>query len=259
MFFYPQKQLIRTPKDVSVEYEDVFFESRDGTRLNGWFLPAKDQAWATVIFFHGNAENISTHLGAVYWMPKENLNVFLFDYRGYGKSEGKSEIQGIHLDAAAALQYLRTRNDIDPNKIVIFGQSLGAAIAMYTTATQDKHGIKAVVVESGFSDYRGIFREKLSSMIITWPLQWPLSYAVENTYSPASFVHEIQPIPILFIHGEIDPVVPAHHSQRLYEIAGEPKKLWLIPNAQHTQAFGQFAVIYRPKLIEYLKKIIVQP
>jgi len=255
MFFYPQKQLIRTPKDVGINYEDVNFKSRDGMALHGWYLPAEEKAWGTVLFFHGNAENISTHLGAVYWMPAHGLNVFLFDYRGYGKSQGKTEIQGMHLDATAALNYLKSRPDITSDNIIIFGQSLGAAIAMYTAATQEKQGISSVVVESTFSDYRNIFREKLSSMIITWPLQWPLSFAVENAYSPLSIVHDIQPTPILFIHGDNDITVPHHHSEQLYKAATQPKQLWLIPDGQHTQAFGRFAATYRPRLIEYLKSV----
>ncbi|MEW5756655.1 MAG: alpha/beta fold hydrolase [Pseudomonadota bacterium] len=251
MFFYPQKQLVRTPQDIGLAYEDVTFSSLDGTRLHGWFLPAQGPAKATVVFVHGNAENISTHVAAVYWLPAAGYNVFAFDYRGYGRSEGKESLDGVHLDARAALDYVRGRADVDPARLVLFGQSLGGAVALYTAATSQVP-LRAVVVESSFSDYRKIFREKLSDLIITWPLQWPLSFTVSDQYSPLAVIADLK-APLLVIHGDADPIVPVSHAHALYSAAKGDKTLWIIEQGGHTAAFGPMREVYRPKLVEYLE------
>ncbi len=251
MFFYPQKPLVRTPQDIGLAYEDVSFNSVDGTRLHGWFLPAPGPAKGTVIFFHGNAENISTHIAAVYWLPAAGYNVFAFDYRGYGRSEGKESLDGVHLDARAALDYVRGRKDVDPDRLVLFGQSLGGAVAMYTAATSVMP-LRAVVVESSFSDYRKIFREKLSDLVITWPLQWPLSFTVTDQYSPLAVIADLK-APLLIIHGDADLIVPVIHAHTLYAAAKGDKTLWIIEQGGHTAAFGSMREIYRPKLVEYLE------
>lgn len=251
MFFYPQKELQRTPDKIGLQYEDVSFASIDGTRLHGWFLPAQ-QAKGTVVFFHGNAENISTHIGAVYWLPAEGYNVFLFDYRGYGLSAGHATISGIHNDARAALQYVHDRADIDPRRLVLFGQSLGGAVAIYTAVTAGIP-LAAVVVESAFADYRKIMREKLAEFFLTWPLQWPLSYTVTDRYSPIRVVADLK-VPLLIIHGDTDKVVPVEHAYDLYEAATGDKTLWIVKGGGHTAAFGANRQEYRPRLLAYLEK-----
>jgi hypothetical protein len=188
----------------------------------------------------------------VYWLPAEGYNVFLADYRGYGRSQGKAELHGVHLDAAAALAYVRQRPDINPGRLAVFGQSLGGAIAIYTMATQDRKGIKALVVESTFAGYRDIFQEKLAGLFLTWPFQWPLSYTVPDTYSPLSVIGDIGDIPLLIIHGDQDLIIPVHHSQKLYEAAPGEKHLWRIEGGRHTEAFARLGRIYRPRLVEYL-------
>ncbi|OGT20898.1 MAG: hypothetical protein A2V90_01435 [Gammaproteobacteria bacterium RBG_16_57_12] len=252
MFFYPMQTLVRTPAQLGLAYEEINFPSLDGTQLNGWLLRAKGEAKATVVFFHGNAENISTHIGAVYWLPAAGYNVFLFDYRGYGLSQGKAELHGVHLDARAALQYIRERPDIDPSRLIVFGQSLGGAIALYTAATEDIP-LRAVVVESAFARYRGIFREKLGGFFLTWPLQWPLSLGVSDQYSPQAVVGQLK-APLLIIHGDADPIIPIRHAYDLYEQAGKDKELWVVEGGGHTAAFGPFREVYRPKLLEYLRQ-----
>jgi len=255
LFFYPQKQLQRTPEQIGLDYEDVNFSSIDGTPLHGWFLPAQKDVKGTIIFFHGNAENISTHIGAVYWLPPEGYNVFLFDYRGYGRSGGRANINGVHQDARAALQYAHDRADVDPARLVVFGQSLGGSIALYTTATAGIP-VAAVVVESSFSSYRKILREKLAAFILTWPFQWPLSYTVTNRYSPQAVVASLQ-APLLIIHGDADATVPVEHAYDLYQAATGDKTLWIIKGGGHTAAFRQYQEEYRPRLLSYLEEKLI--
>jgi len=251
LFFYPQKELLRTPDQIGLEYEDVSFTSTDGTHLHGWFLPAQQDVKGTIVFYHGNAENISTHIGAVYWLPAAGYNVFLFDYRGYGSSGGRASIKGVHEDARAALQYVHDRADVDPQRLVLFGQSLGGAIAIYTAATTDIP-LAVVVVESAFSDYHKITREKFADFFLTWPLQWPLSYTVTDRYSPVKVVADITS-PLLIIHGDADTVVPVEHAYDLYQAATGDKTLWIVKGGGHTAAFGAYHEEYRPRLLSYLE------
>jgi uncharacterized protein len=255
LFFYPQKQLLLTPEELELEFEDVFFTSADEILLHGWFLPATQKAVGTVLFLHGNAENISTHIGSVYWLPENQFNVFLLDYRGFGRSEGAPTFKGVHKDVESTLQYLVNRESIDPDRLIVFGQSLGGALAVYTVAhTAFRHHIKAVVVESAFSSYPGIAQEKLAEFWLTWPLQWLPTLTVCDAYEPLGAVAQVSPIPLLVIHGDADAIVPVHHAYRLYEKACEPKELWIVEGGGHIGAFRRPR--YRERFAAYLKQLI---
>jgi len=256
MFFYPMKKHVLSPKKIGLSYEDNYITTDDGTRLHGWFLPSKGPAKATILFLHGNAENISTHIGAVYWLPKQGFNVYLYDYRGYGKSEGELNIDTAISDVSTVIAQLSKRDDVDDSKLIVFGQSLGAAIAANAVAqNQANFNIAALVMESGFSDFRNIAREKLSESWITWAFQWPLSLTITNKYSPQTALSSISKIPVLIMHGDNDKVIPLEHGKLLYESASQPKELWIIPNGKHTAATTLKS--YRIKLIKYFDDALI--
>ncbi|MFL6652127.1 MAG: alpha/beta hydrolase [Sulfurifustaceae bacterium] len=238
VFFQPYRTLVRTPDDIGLAYEDVRFKTADGVALHGWFLPANATACATVLFLHGNAENISTHIGSVYWMPRYGFNVFLPDYRGYGASSGTPSLPGVQADIDAAIKY-------------VLGQSLGGASAVYYAAYgPERARIRALVVDSAFSSHRDIAREKLAGFWLTWPLQYPLAWTIDDDYSPLAAVPRVAPIPLLLIHGEADSIVPVHHSERLYAAAREPKEFWKIEGAGHIETLHSTTV--RARLVSYL-------
>lgn len=248
MFFHPQRALVMTPDRVGLDYRDVYIETPDGVRLHAWYLPAQGEARGTVLFLHGNAQNISTHIASVYWLPERRYNVLLLDYRGYGLSAGAPSLDGALLDAEAAIVWLAARPEVEQQGMAVFGQSLGGALAVYAVAhSAHRDRIKALIIDGAFSDYRVIVREKLAEFWLTWPLQWPLSLAIDDRYSPLRAISAISPTPLLIIHGERDPVVPAHHAERLYAAAGEPRTLWRIAESGHIQALtsperrGRFA------------------
>jgi hypothetical protein len=255
VFFQPHHIEVRTPDKLGLNYEDVYFESGDGVHLHGWFLPAQAPAQGTIFFLHGNAENISTHIGAVYWLPNQHFNVFIFDYRGYGFSEGAPSLPGAIADVESAFKWLLARKDIDPKRIVVFGQSLGGSLATYFTATTPhRSSIRALVIESAFSSYRDIAREKLASFWLTWPLQYPLSWTVEDDASPIRVIGKVSPIPLLVIHGDADSIVPIVHGRRLYDAAGEPKEFWTVAGGNHIDAFRH--VGYHERFVNYLRKML---
>jgi hypothetical protein len=248
---------VDTPDRHGLRYETDDLQASDGTRLSAWFLPARSKGGArsraTVLFLHGNAENISTHFHAIAWLPAEGFNVLALDYRGYGASRGEPTLAGIQLDIDAAMRELLSRRDVDADRIVVYGQSLGGALAIaYVAHCACRAHVRAIVVESSFSDYRRIVREKLADAWLTWPLQWLPALTVDNTYSPAAAVAALSPIPLLLIHADRDPVVPLHHSQDLYALAKEPKELWIVPGAGHGQALADPAV--RSRLVRYLEQ-----
>ncbi len=257
-FFFPYRAQVLSPEQLGLKYEDVYFSANDGTRLHAWFLPAEGKALGTILFLHGNAENISTHIMSVRWLPSQRFNVFLLDYRGYGASEGAPSVEGAQEDVNAAMKTLLSRTDVNPDRIVVFGQSLGGSIAVYNVAhSPHRVHIRALAVESAFASYREIAREKLAAFWLTWPLQYPLSWTVSDEYSPDDAVENVSPIPLLIIHGDRDSIVPVHHGQELYNLAREPKQIWIVPGGGHIQAFQ--SQIYRDRFVAYLKKVLSEP
>jgi fermentation-respiration switch protein FrsA (DUF1100 family) len=252
LFFYPQKQLYDNPMARQFSPEDIYFKTSDGLTLHGWFFQtANPEAHATILVLHGNAENLSTHVNSVLWLIKEGFNLFIFDYRGYGKSQGSPSIKGVHLDAEAALNALLSMPRVDKQRVLVLGQSIGGAIAVYTVAhTPYKDRIAALVIESAFSSYRLIAREKLAQFFITWPFQYPLSYLVSDSYSPIKWIRKVSCVPVLIIHGDKDPVVPMHHGEMLYEAARDPKEFWETTVPGHVTSFADARV--RDKLVRYL-------
>ncbi len=258
VFFFPERTQVLSPDQLGLKYEDVSFPARDGTQLYAWFLPAQGKVQGTILFLHGNAENISTHIMSVRWLPAQGFNVFLLDYRGYGASQGKPTVEGVQEDVNAAMQTLLARSDVDPDRIVVFGQSLGGAIAVYNVAHSPyRRHIRGLAVESAFASYRGIVREKLADFWLTWPLQYPLSLLISDKYSPAKAVADVSPIPLLIIHGDRDPIVPVANSKRLFALAREPKQLWIVPDGGHIEAFRHQS--YRNRFVVWLKQVLSAP
>lgn len=252
MFNYPDRKVYDTPDRHGLKYEEVFFTSRDGTALNGWFVPSVGPAQGTVIHFHGNALNMTAHFGFVSWLPAAGFNLFVFDYRGYGKSAGKPNRQGLYEDSMAALDYLEKRPGIAPDRLLVLGQSLGGANAIVALGSSPRKSVRAVAIDSTFASYRGIVRDKIGEMpLLSW-LRWPLSYLlISNSLSPEEYVAKIAPTPLLLMHGTADAVIPYSHGKRLFDMAGEPKQLWTIERGEHTSALSDPAGGYREKLAAF--------
>jgi uncharacterized protein len=209
----------------------------------------------SILICHGNVENLSTHVKLDLWLVDAGYNLFIFDYRGYGRSEGTPDVQGINRDAEAALETLlftlpRTRQD----DIIVFGKSLGAAVAVYAVANSPfKNRVKALILDSPFASYRGIAREKIADSVIGWPFQYPLSWLINDDFSPVKFIQRIAPVPVIIIHGMHDDIVPWHHGLMLYNAAVPPKELWKITVPGHVKAQDDDRT--RKKLLDYLNSL----
>ncbi|RIX75946.1 alpha/beta hydrolase [Acidovorax cavernicola] len=256
MFYYPDRVRYETPDALGLRYESVRFTSADGTRLNGWFIPAAGRpdpkvAKGTVVHFHGNAQNMSSHWRFVAWLPRQDYNVFVFDYRGYGESEGKPEPKGVFEDSNAALDHVRARADVDASRLFVFGQSLGGTNAIAAVGSGNRTGVKAVAIESTFYSYSAIANDKLPGA----------GLLVGNDYAASKYVAAIAPIPLLLIHGTADAVIPHGHSQRLLAEAKEPKQLIEVPGAGHLEPMSapRFGTIYQQTLTRFFESASTLP
>jgi fermentation-respiration switch protein FrsA (DUF1100 family) len=247
LFYHPDQTLYATPQQDGYAFEEIQFSSKDSTQLTGWFVPAKDKALGTVIHFHGNAQNMSAHYSYVSWLPESGFNLFLFDYRGYGKSEGLLSRQGVYEDSVAAVEYIKTRTDLDQNRLILFGQSLGGANAIAAMGENQFEGVVGVVTDSAFSSYKRVAGEHVG-------LLKPVALlAIRNKWSPKKSVADISPVPLVLIHGTQDRVVSYKNAQVLFKKANGPKQLWTVENGRHTDALGTYRSEFVPRLYEQFK------
>ncbi len=239
VFFFPQKSLVQTPDRLNLDYEDVFLESTDNVTIHGWWLKTKSPPLGTVYFLHGNAENISTHIQNIAWLPDFGYQVFLLDYRGFGNSQGKASLPGALQDIRTGFQFILDKNTDLKKPIFLLGQSLGASMAIYfaATDTQARKNLNAVVSDAAFTRYSAMARYVTGQSWLTWLLQYPVSWSVIRGYDPVDYIGVISPVPLLLIHSQDDPVVPYAFSQELLQAANSPST-FLTTNGAHTATFN---------------------
>ncbi|MGD8452901.1 MAG: alpha/beta hydrolase [Phycisphaerae bacterium] len=233
-FYYPDRKVHQRPEDLRLVYEDVHFPTTDGLTLHGWFLPAEGTARGTVIQFHGNAANITAHVGLVWWLPAAGYNVLLFDYRGYGESEGRVTRVGTIADGNAAIDYALRRPDVAGKPLYLYGQSLGAAVGIVVAA--DRPEVAAVVAESPFSGYRRVAARHAQGLVYaSWAARALAWLAISDGYDPLDYVGRIAPRPLLVIVAEKDTICFPEQGRELYEAAGAPKDFWSAPGSAHLE------------------------
>lgn len=219
--YFPMKEIGTTPRDVGLEYEDVYFKTKDDVELNGW-LVSKEGSSIYLLFCHGNAGNISHRLEIINMFVNVGLNVFIFDYRGYGKSQGKPSEKGLYKDAAAAYGYLISRG-VKKEKIVIFGESLGGAVAIELAKDLDKG---ALITEGAFTSVPDMAGD-------IYPFL-PIRFLVSSRYNSISKIKDVK-IAKLIIHSRDDEIILYKHGKRLFEVAPSPKE-FLELRGSHNEA-----------------------
>jgi len=254
LFYHPNSTKYSSPNNYRLAYESVNFSSQDGVRLHGWFFPAAGQAKGTVLHLHGNAGNITGHFEHITWLPAQGWNVLCFDYRGYGQSEGTATREGTIADANAALDYLLNRDDVDGNKVVALGQSLGGAVGIVLTAQRKE--IRGLATDGAFDHYRRITKWHVWRNPLLLVVAWWVPLLIPEGYDPIDYIDQIAPRPIFIMHGTADTIVDPRMAQRLYDTAGEPKELWLIPNADHYEAMQDMTHESHPRLLSFFQRCI---
>jgi hypothetical protein len=226
LLYYPDmpgRELEATPADVGLVYENVSLHTRDGVQLHAWFIPA-ERPRATVLFCHGNAGNISHRLDSIRLLHSLGLQVLIFDYRGYGQSEGRPSEKGSYRDVDAAWRYLLDVRGLPEDGIILFGRSLGAAVAA-DLASRTRPA--AVILESAFTSV-----PDMAAGIYPW---LPVRLLSRYRYDNLGKIIQIS-APLLLVHSRQDEIIPFSHGERLFKQAREPKQFLEI-NGGHNDAF----------------------
>lgn len=236
--YFPSQALVATPADVGLPFEEVRF-GEEG-RLHGWFIPGSRDV--TILWFHGNAGNISHRVELLARLHRAlGASIFIFDYQGYGLSGGRPNEGGTYEDARAALAYLRTRPEVQPERIVYFGKSLGGAVAVELATAEPPFRL---IVQSSFTRIADLAR-------LHYPLL-PVHGLLRTGYPSIDRIGGVR-APILVAHGDADDVVPLDHARRLYEAASEPKRLEVVRGARHPNVLSVGGARYLAVLRDFLE------
>lgn len=244
--YYPEKQIFGTPSQMQLEYEDISLETEDGETIAAWYVPAGPDPTQglTLLFCHGNGGNISHRLGSILTFNQLGMHVLIFDYHGYGASTGRPGEEETYLDVQACWKHLVETRGVPPSQIVLFGRSLGGAVAAWLATQVSPH---ALVLESSFTS----IPDMGSSVFSFLPVRWLCRFKY-NTLARLSSIG----CPVLVAHGTGDRTVPYAHGQKLFDAASEPKHFieftgehndgGMDAEPEHRKAFMEFLNAYDP-------------
>ena len=223
--YFPDRDVSGSPADFGLKFDEVYFPASDGTELHGWYVAGKtDVTW---LWFHGNAGNIGHRLDNLKRLhDRLGVNIFLFDYRGYGRSQCQPSEQGTYVDAQAALTYLRSRPEVNEEKITYFGRSLGAGVAVELARSDPPY---ALILESPLPSIREMARRAYPFL--------PLGPLLRTQYDSLVKIGAIQ-APLLVLHGDRDDIVPIDAGRKLFDAANEPKAFYTISGAGHNDTYS---------------------
>ncbi len=253
--FFPRRAIARTPAAVGLAFEDVWISVEDasaGEVMHGWWIPAVDSSLEddplTLLYFHGNASNVGDLVDLARQFHDMGLAVLLVDYRGYGRSQGRFPSQAsVYADADAAWRYLVQDRQHDPSRIVLYGHSLGGAIALWLAAQQPQTG--AVIAEASFTSVGAIAQRIPPYRLL------PIDRLLTQRFDALAAVQRLH-VPVLFLHGTADVTIPPDMSETLYEAAAEPKDLWLVPQANHNTIPAVAGAAYPQRIQQFLNRMV---
>jgi uncharacterized protein len=240
VLYHPTFDWRATPEDIGLPYESIYLEAADRVKISAWWVPAPSPRGA-VLFCHGNGGNISDRLDFIRMFNCLGLSTLIFDYRGYGKSEGRPSEQGTYGDAEAAWTYLVEEGRINPGRIVVFGRSLGGAVAARVAGL---HIPGALILESSFTSVRGAARDR-------FPWIWAL---LPDRYPTKRFLQKAA-CPVLIIHSRDDRMIPLHHGRDLFAAARTPKEFLEI-RGDHNEAFYRSKAVYEETIDTFLSGVL---
>lgn len=230
MLYVPYKEIESVPSEVGLQYEEVVFDTQDGLRIHGWYVPCTNARY-TLLFCHGNAGNISHRLDSLSIFNALGMNCLIFDYRGYGHSQGKPTEKGTYLDAKAAYGWLVSQKTAQPKSILLFGRSLGAAVACQLATEIDCGGL---VLESAFTSFADIGKHYYPVL--------PVKLFARFDYDTLAKIPRVH-CPIMIIHSPDDEIIPYSMGQKLYDAAGQPKQFLQI-QGDHNEGFIESKALY---------------
>ena len=222
LIYFPETLLMGTPADVGLRFRDIWFHTEDGLRLHGWYVPGRSPL--TLIWFHGNAGNVSHRLENIrLFHDRLGIGIFIFDYRGYGRSEGRPSESGLYRDGRAALDAASRETGQPPGALHYFGRSLGAAVAVEMALHLPP---RSLILETPFVSVPAIANRVLPGS----------GYLLRHRYDSLGKLPKIT-APVLIFHGDRDRTVPFDHGRKLFEIANKPKAFYTIEGADHNDTY----------------------
>lgn len=244
LVFFPSRELAANPNQIGLEYEEVELTSPDQLSLSGWFIPNAETDYV-ILFCHGNAGNISHRLDTIRLYHQLGLSVLIFDYRGYGKSEGSPSEEGTYLDAKAAWEYLTNEKGYIPENIIIGGRSLGGAIAAWLAS---EHNPAALILESTFTSIP-------EAGALHYPI-FPIKLLARIKYNTLDYIKDVER-PLLVIHSKNDDLIPFQHGQQLYH-AYQGDKQFLEIHGDHNEGFIESEAVYMEGWRSFLRKYVFE-
>jgi len=220
--FFPTKEILEIPSDYGLEYKEFFFPSQDGVRICAWLIELGAYT-PLLLFFHGNGGNIGDRSENLALLARRGISSFIIDYQGYGKSEGKPGELACYQDARASYSFLREELKIPKERIFLFGRSLGGAVAVDLAQEID---FPAVILESTFTSFGDLVARFVPS----------LARSLKNKFNSLEKISQLRS-PLLFIHGDMDEIVPYENGRKLFESAPQPKEFYTIAGAGHNDTY----------------------
>ena len=238
--YFPMEEMEYTPADIGLSYSDEYVMTDDGMKLNAWLIPAKDSRF-TLLFCHGNGGNISHRIDKIEILNSLGLDVFIFDYRGYGSSTGRPSEKGLYKDVEAVYEYLISEKKISPDRIILYGESLGGAVATHLALQRP---VRALITESAFTSTPDMARE-------LYPI-FP-AFFISSKFNILAKIKDVS-VPKLIMHSKNDEIVPFGHSVKLFN-ASSGGKTHLVLRGSHNNCYQDSEDIYSSGIQEFLKRL----
>ncbi len=249
LLYYPSQQEFYQKRDLLYDIEELNFPDPVGNQINAWYFHAKNPK-AKILFFHGNAQNLSAHFAMLSWLVDHNYDLMIFDYPGYGKSTGAPTPESTALSGVEALKKIEGINPTLP--LFVYGQSLGGQIMQKSLNLYEKKNYKAVFIEASFASYRSIAKSVVSKSWLTWIFQ-PLAWLLMSDQW-AGDPGLISPIPVYVMHGNQDNVVSIDQGEELYKHVKDPKYWKVFEGGAHSNSYFIKNGAYRKYLLDALEK-----
>lgn len=255
LFYRPSREVFLHPELTADKPDDLFLPGPEGKKLHAFYFHhhGEEPTHALVIFYHGNGQNITAFFPRLLWLLEQPYDFLIFDYEGYGLSEGSASAEHTVKDGEAVLRWARLQNPTLP--LVVYAHSLGGEVAL-RNAIDFSHELKIslVMVDGTFASYQRIGRRKLAQHILSWPFQWLPWILVSDHYAAEGEIAKIAPVPLIVAHGTADPIVEVIEGEEIFAEAASPKEFWKIEGGKHEGAFAH--PDYRKAFVAAMEKAI---
>ncbi len=260
LLYYPTKGQYYNPGSFGLLAEDIFFSTSEQTKIHAWLFrsSASGSSKGTVVFFHGNAENLTSHFVALSWLPKQGYNFLIFDYPGYNLSEGEPTPRSTVEAGVAAVEWVNTHLESEKESkrnVFTYGHSLGGIVSLRVVIELKKkyktHQVQGLIVDGTFQSYKRASQTVMAKHWLTWLFQ-PLGYFLLSDEWAPKELDLLSPLPVLVLHGEKDKVIDFKLGQELFASLIEPKEFYPVANGHHGDLFFVDEGQHRQKMLDFL-------